>query len=158
MLAYYRSQHANQSWLAALTAMLDSCSLLLTLLPASESHQAQLTFAMGRHAAVNIALIFSVRPQPDSSRSQPDSAKQLNNLLQQVGHQSADSVVIEKRLLELRRLYEPFLDALADHFVLTLPPVMVTEQIADNWQRSAWMSRTPGIGDLPGAEIRRGSF
>ena len=50
---------------------------------------------------------------------------------------------------ELRGLYEPFLDALALHFVLAIPPVMAKDQAADNWQRSAWMSRTPGIGDLP---------
>ena len=29
MLVYYRSQHDNQSWLAALTAVMDSCALIL---------------------------------------------------------------------------------------------------------------------------------
>jgi hypothetical protein len=149
VLAYYRSQHANQSWLAALTAMLDSCSLLLTLLPAAESHQAQLTFAMARHAAVDIALIFSVRPQMQSSRSHPGTPIALHDLIHHLGRQPADCAAIESRLSELRGLYEPFLDALAEHLRMSLPPVMVPEPTADNWQRSAWMSRTPGIGDLP---------
>src|SRR5206468_3940093 len=60
VLAYYRSQHANQSWLAALTTMLDASALLLTILPARDTYQAQLTFAMARHAAVDIALIFAI--------------------------------------------------------------------------------------------------
>ena len=30
ILCYYRSQHDNQSWLSALTSILDSCSLLIT--------------------------------------------------------------------------------------------------------------------------------
>src|SRR5262249_28449260 len=30
MLSYYRSQHDNQSWLAALACILDTCALLLT--------------------------------------------------------------------------------------------------------------------------------
>ena len=152
VLAYYRSQHANQSWLAALTAMLDACSLLLALLPPGDSHQAQLTFAMARHAAVDIALIFGVRPpsQPIALRS--TSTTHLSELLHHFGRQTTDSAEIESRLTELRGMYEPFLDALAEHFRLTLPPVMVAAPTADNWQRSAWMSRTPGIGDLPGAK------
>lgn len=155
VLAYYRSQHANQSWLAALTSMLDACALLLTLLPESDSYQAQLTFAMARHAAVDIALIFDVRPLPKPTRSHPEM---LNKLLHQVGRQAADFNGIESRLSELRGLYEPFLDALALHFELTLPPVIAGEQGADNWQRSAWMSRTPGIGELPSGITGRDHF
>ena len=29
MLAFYRSQHDNQSWLAALTSIMDSCALVM---------------------------------------------------------------------------------------------------------------------------------
>ncbi len=149
VLAYYRSQHANQSWLAALTSMLDACSLLLTILPPGESHQAQLTFAMARHAAVDIALIFGVSPPTEPNVLRSSVCAHLHDLLGQFGRQSADSPDAESRLAELRGLYEPFLDALALHFVLALPPVMAAKPTADNWQRSAWMSRTPGIGDLP---------
>src|SRR6202167_2710738 len=50
ILCYYRSQHDNQSWLSALTAVLDSCALLISVVPGAASRQAQLTFAMARHA------------------------------------------------------------------------------------------------------------
>ena len=35
--------------------------------------------------------------------------------------------------------------------VFALPPVAPPRVEADNWQRSAWMPRPPGIGNLPAA-------
>ena len=149
VLAFYRSQHANQSWLTALTSMLDGCAFLLTLLPAGESQQAQLTFAMARHAAVDIALIFGVRPElaPDA-RPHRDASAPLAELLLQTGRTSGDIPEIEKRLEVLRTMYEPFVEALAFHFVLTIPPLFAPHAVDDNWQRSAWMPRAPGIAKL----------
>jgi hypothetical protein len=149
VLAFYRSQHANQSWLSALTAMLDTCSLLLTLLPPEDSHQAQLTFAMARHAAVDIALIFAVSPPTQPNPLRAGLPPQLHELIHHLGRAPEDCTAIESRLAELRSLYEPFLDALSIRFVMTLPPVMPNAPSADNWQRSGWMSRAPGIGELP---------
>src|ERR1019366_2314187 len=54
ILCYYRSQHDNQSWLSALTAVLDTCALLISVAPGVASRQAQLTFAMARHALVDL--------------------------------------------------------------------------------------------------------
>ena len=48
MLAYYRSQHANQSWLAALTAILDVSALLMLASENGLKRQAEFTFAAGR--------------------------------------------------------------------------------------------------------------
>src|SRR3954464_4164948 len=64
VLAFYRSQHDNQSWLACLTAILDSCALLLANIGDINRHQVQITFAMARHAAVDLSLIFKT-PQRD---------------------------------------------------------------------------------------------
>ena len=50
ILCYYRSQHDNQSWLSALVAILDACALLITTVEGEPVRQAQLTFAMARHA------------------------------------------------------------------------------------------------------------
>jgi hypothetical protein len=148
VLGYYRSQHANQSWLAALTAMLDGCSLLLSILPAAESHQAKLAFAMARHAAVDITLVFGIRPPAVGKRPSRGGDAGCMELLKQMGKPESDLPTIEAKFNELRGLYEPFLLALAHHFVLTLPPVMVEKSGDDNWQRSAWMSRTPGLNNL----------
>jgi Sigma-54 interaction domain len=55
VLAYYRSQHSHQSWLAALTTMLDSSALVLAAVPGACQHQAQLTFAMARLIHLGLA-------------------------------------------------------------------------------------------------------
>jgi hypothetical protein len=62
MLAHFRSHHNNQSWLGALTAILDTSALLIADLEGSNRHQAKLTFAISRHAAVNLAHIFAIPP------------------------------------------------------------------------------------------------
>ena len=130
--------------------LLDTSALLLTLLPPGESHQAQLTFAMARHAAVDIGLIFDIRP-PKGGQHPVTRATvlPLHELLQHPGQPDIDAGRIESRLAELRGMYEPFLEGLAVFFALSLPPLIETKRVDDNWQRSAWMSRTPGIGDLP---------
>src|SRR5439155_8729231 len=68
LLSYYRSQHDNQSWLAALTAILDSCAILIVGIKGHNPYQAQLTFAMARHAAVDLALVLRTPPSnPESN-------------------------------------------------------------------------------------------
>src|SRR5215471_10805862 len=46
VLAYYRSQHSNQSWLSALTTILDVSALVMTGVDGAPVHQAKLTFAI----------------------------------------------------------------------------------------------------------------
>jgi hypothetical protein len=149
VLGYYRSQHGNQSWLASLATMLDASALLLAILPDAAPQQAQLTLAMARHAAVDIGLIFGIPPQKSHvQRLPPEMHRQLHQLLRDAGRSTSDTPQSAEKLTMLRGLYEPFLEGLATHFLLTLPPMLPAERIADNWQRSAWMPRTPGIGDL----------
>ena len=66
LLCYFRSQHTNQSWLSALTAILDTSALLISGVTSQEARQAQLTFAMARHAVVDLAQIFSLEPVNDA--------------------------------------------------------------------------------------------
>ena len=64
VLSYYRSQHENQSWVGALTAILDTSALLIAGVEGPDGYQARLTFAMARHAAVDLALVFQTPPLP----------------------------------------------------------------------------------------------
>lgn len=149
-LAYYRSQHANQSWLASLATILDACALMLALLPPDDPYRVQLTFAMARHALVDIGLIFGVRPgAAGPNRWTAESLDRLHALLHEARVSSDRSAGAAEHLAELRGMYEPILAGLATHFALSLPPVLSPERSADNWQRSPWMPRTPGIGSLP---------
>jgi hypothetical protein len=65
LLCYFRSQHNNQSWLSAITAILDTSALLISGVRSQEARQAQLTFAIARHALVDLTQIFSLRPIDD---------------------------------------------------------------------------------------------
>jgi hypothetical protein len=149
VLSYYRSQHANQSWLAALTAVLDSCSLLVAGVEGNDPYQAQLTFAMARHAAVDLALVLGVTPRrPAADRLSAEGFALMQNQLQAAGMRLRTDAEVSERLLLLREAYEPFVNGLALHLMFQLPPIVPARQEADNWQRSAWMPRPPGIGNL----------
>jgi Ion channel len=153
VLSYYRSQHDNQSWLAALTAILDSCALLLATAPAKCSYQAQLTFAMSRHAAVDLALVFDTPPLPaEPDRLPNDAWLRLLHQLREAGLQPRDGAIVEAKLAELRGMYEPFVNALAHYFCFPLPPIFTEKTSVDNWQTSAWTRRTASLRRLPVAK------
>lgn len=157
VLGFYRSQHDNQSWLSALTTVLDACALLIIGVKGNDPYQAELTFAMARHAAVDLALVLRVRPKAPASDRLPDERlRSLREQLQQAGVEMRDGKVVEEKLAELRGMYEPFVYALAQHFLLAMPEVVPENPTADNWQRSAWMRRTPGIGNLTVADANDG--
>src|SRR5258707_641361 len=71
LLCYFRSQHTNQSWISALTCILDTSALLIAGVQGHEARQAQLTFAMARHALVDLAQIFSLIPTKDAGDRLP---------------------------------------------------------------------------------------
>jgi hypothetical protein len=149
MLSYYRSQHDNQSWLAALTSIEDTCAILIAAVDGPHLYQARITFAAARHAVVDLALIFNTPPRPaDEDRLPPHRWAALQDQLRQAGLPIRDGPGVEQKLTELRQMYEPFASALARHFVFTLPPILPQEAAADNWQTSAWMRRAPGLEKL----------
>ena len=144
MLSYYRSQHENQSWVGSLTVILDTSSLLLAGPDGPDSYQARLTFAMARHAAVDLAMVFQTPPRPP----QPDrltgaDLARLRKSLQDAGMTLRDEATMAAALAELRALYEPFVNALAAYFLFSMPPFQPDKPPVDNWQTSAWLPRAP---------------
>ena len=149
VLSYYRSQHDNQSWVGALTTILDTTTLLIASIESPDGYQARLTFAMARHAAVDLALVFlQVPPQAPPDRLPPAELVRLRQSLHQVGLEMSDGPEVTKTLTELRSLYEPIVNALANHFQFALPPFQPAQPPVDNWQTSPWMPRSPGLGGL----------
>jgi hypothetical protein len=134
LLAYYRSQHVNQSWLSTLTTILDSCVLVLAGSDPTSKPQAKLTFAMARHALVDIMQLFIVRRPPSAPDRLP--AAELSRLAAHIGQ--AESPEHEQRLARLRELYEPYAQALADLLLFELPPWIHPDHRADNWRRAPW--------------------
>src|SRR6476469_6388849 len=65
VLSFYRSQHSNQSWLGALTVILDAASLVVAGIDDMKSEQARRTFKMARHALVDLAQVVSADYDPN---------------------------------------------------------------------------------------------
>jgi hypothetical protein len=153
VLSYYRSQHDNQSWLAALTMMLDTSALVIAGVKGPNPFQAQLTFATSRHAVVDLAQVYGVPPiEPVPSRLPEERLGRLREVFSASGLELPEGVAVDRKLSELRGMYEPFLNALSRHFLLPMPPILPDSAPVDNWQTSAWMRRTRGIGDLAHSE------
>ncbi len=139
VLAYFRSQHDNQSWLSALTAILDTCALVMVGPEGACKRQAELTFAMARHAMVDLCLVFVQQPsKPTHDRLPQDKLAELRANLKAVGLKLQDGEPARQRLLELRMMYEPYANALASYFMITLPPWLPTRTRRDNWQVIVW--------------------
>jgi hypothetical protein len=149
LLCYYRSQHDNQSWLAALVAVLDACSLLITTVEGPSARQAQLTFAMARHALVDLGHVFRVeRATKKKELAGLDRlpASAFLNLCENLSglhlRLCGDPVSME-RLTQIRMLYEPHAHALADYLKLDLPLWVPAPKKADPWKAVACLRRSP---------------
>jgi len=143
VLAYFRSQHDNQSWIAALTAILDACALTIAGIEDSCSKQAELTFAIARHAVADLCQVFSTPPQAlPVDRLPPEDLQRLRATLARHGMKLRDTSEADEKLLELRRLYEPYVNALARHLDQTVPPCIPVTKHKDNWQTTAWAEAT----------------
>jgi len=152
VLSYYRSQHDNQSWVAALTTILDTSALLIAAAD-GDGYQARLTFAMARHAAVDLGLVFQTPARPPAHDRLPETDfARLRQTLAAAGLPMREVAASVKGLTELRELYEPFVAALAAYFQFALPPFQPEKPPVDNWQTSPWTKRSPGLGGLAGGE------
>jgi len=138
VLAYYRSQHDNQSWVAALTTVLDTCALVMTGMEGRVVRTARLTFAMARHAMVDLAMIFTARGAPiGGNRLPPKELARLKERLAESGLDIPASKEAEAHLAELRSMYERHAEALSGYLLMPLPAWTPPAGAPDNWQTMA---------------------
>ena len=153
VLAFFRSQHDNQSWVAALTAILDSCALVKVAITDTCRRQAELTFAIARHTAVDLSQVFKMRLRAlPYERLPKEDVKRIHDMFVHHGMKVDDVEEMEGRLVELRKMYEPYLFALAEYLSLSLPPWIPAAKGKDNWQTTAW-GRSAGLVEKEGAGI-----
>ena len=139
VLTYYRSQHERQSWLAALTTILDTCALLIVGFEDISAPTIRYTFAIARHAAVDLAQVYGTPPMnPKLSRLSHDDFARMRDSLAEVGLVLRQGEDAEQRLYDIRRMYEPFVNSIAEHLLLNLPSWIQTTKTVDDWQTSAW--------------------
>lgn len=144
VLAYFRSQHDNQSWLAALTTILDASALVMAGIEGACERQAHRTFAMARHVLVDLAIVFYAPPiENENDRLSPEDLNLLRSTLAKAGINLHEGVGVNRELTELRRMYEPYVASLARYFRINVPPWMHASGHPDNWQISLWDTRSP---------------
>ncbi|HKP35453.1 MAG TPA: potassium channel family protein, partial [Pyrinomonadaceae bacterium] len=144
VLCFFRSQHDNQSWLAALSTVLDTCSLVMVGIDGVPKWQAQLTFKMTRHAVVDLAQVFNTSPlESDGARLSTEELARLRTVLSECGVQLRNEPGDEKILAELREMYEPYIKVLSRYLLMPLPGWLPKPKATDNWQTSAWELTAP---------------
>jgi Ion channel len=142
VLAYFRSQHDNQSWIGSLTVILDVCALAMAGLGGMCQYQARMTFAIARHALVDLSQVFGRPPDHDGSsrRLSVEDLAEIRRQLHGLGLDLADDEAANAELARLRALYEPYGMALGRYLRLELPPWIKHEAVKDNWQTTAWQA------------------
>jgi hypothetical protein len=140
ILGWYRSQHVNQNWLAALTAMVDVAAFMTAVEADGEIEAAEITYAIGRHAISDLALQYRVRPRHAQRLAEVDFDR-LYDAVEAAASRPVGREEARKRLSELTRAYEPKAQGLADLLALELP----------QWLRAEDMKELMG---LPGVRVR----
>jgi len=139
LLAFYRSQHAEQSWLAGLTMILDVAALVLVGMDGAPTRPARLAFAMARHAAADLSHMLGARPRAVApERLSAADLAHLRAVLAQAGAPLRQGPEADRMLAHLRQMYEPYVSALADRLLMPLPPWLPPPGATDVWKITAW--------------------
>jgi len=138
-LSFFRSQHTNQSWLGALTMILDATAIVIAGVEGVRSEQARLTFAMARHVTVDLAQVVNARYDPSFPDRLPNEEMQrFRESLSERGLRLKEGAEFEEKLAHLRSLYEPYAQSIARNLLITLPPWIHPEKKKDNWLAGPW--------------------
>jgi len=138
-LAFFRSQHDNQSWLASLCAVLDASALAGSCVKGIDPFQSRLTFAICRHTLVDVSQVFRLGPREEVvARSAPGRIVEMRAWLAGAGVALEDDPAAMERFEDLRRLYEPYLGALSEYLLMPLPGWLPPERARYNWQTTVF--------------------
>jgi Ion channel len=153
VLCYFRSQHDNQSWLSSFAAILDVCALLIAYGEGEVRWQAQLTFAISRHAVADLCQIFKIHPHPFPYDRLPcESLPLIRSLLMECGVPQCVEAG-DRKLRELRRMYEPYLNGLSKRLLMPIPGWGVGGEAASGRGKTVWERISAGT---PAAEFPEG--
>ncbi len=136
MLVYYRSQHDNQSWLAAMAAVMDTCALILVGVEELHPLQARMTFTMARQVLVEMSRSLRVAPaRYEEARLAGDAYPRMQAALADAGIEWNGGAQGEETLAALRATYEPLLAGLSARLLLPLPGWIAEDHATDHWRR-----------------------
>ena len=135
-VAYFRSQHTRQSWVSALATILDLSALVEVGVDGLPTWQAHVTFAMARHAAVDLCQVLHADPDPAADRLPDGELDEMRRQIESAGLAPVRSPEADRRLAELRRSYDPYVVGLARMLLMPAPPWFHRGVVRDNWQVS----------------------
>ena len=141
ILGYFRSQHINQNWLAALTTVVDASAYAVAYGPPESLGAAELVFRVGRHTLADLAFAFTRRrgAEPTGASEGRTTGGRIFTLfarLEGSGLHSEPDPEAAKRLDELRTSYEPFAVGIANQLALNLPGWLPDGEVRENWRAS----------------------
>src|SRR5262249_1130638 len=136
IVAFFRSQHQKQSWVSALTTILDVSALVIAGIDGVSTWRARVTFAIARHAAVDLSQILQATFEPAADRLPDDALERMLRQLEAAGVPPGRAGAASARLRELRRSYEPYVGGLASALMMPLPAWWREQPRRDNWQTS----------------------
>jgi hypothetical protein len=109
---------------------------------------------MARHALVDLAQNFNTPPvAPEPERLTPADLALLRQNFVAAGLSLREGAEAERKLMELRRMYEPYVNAIGNYMFMRLPSWIPPSEVIDNWQTSAW-ERNPNAFASSPAEAR----
>jgi Ion channel len=147
VLMYYRSHHDNQSWLASITAVLDTCALVLSGIEGVEKWQAQNTFAMLRHCLVELGRLLNQTPK--SARPERLNTVDFDVMCEYLalsGVKCLRTPEAQSQLAQYRSMYEPYVAALSDYLLLSTPCWDPQGPVRENWKTSSFERPDENLG------------
>lgn len=154
VLCHFRSQHNNQSWVSSLATILDACALLIAYTEGALRWQAELTFAISRHALVDLAQVLNVQPQPPAvGRFDAPTLTEMREILGNAGAPLCKARAAEEAFQQLRQMYEPFLFGFSERLLMPLAPWSPATTSTDNWRTSAWGSVSTATTLAAGSKV-----
>jgi len=101
---------------------------------------------MARHAVVELTQNFILSPPaPARDRLAPSSFTVLRKMLAEADVSMRAGTATEQKLSELRRMYEPYVQALGKYLLISMPPWFRISETPDNWQISNWEKLIPNM-------------
>jgi hypothetical protein len=157
VLSFFRSQHSNQSWLGALTLMLDVTALITTGIDGIHPEQAKLTFAMARHACVDLAQVVNAGYNPHAPDRLPDpDFQRMQSILGANGLRLHSDPEAVNKLKKLRAMYEPYVEGIGRNLIIEVPKWFRETEKKDNWQAGPWdrAIQARSLESLPATSVR----
>lgn len=146
ILCFFRSQHDNQSWLASMTTILDTCALLIAGADEIDPFQARLTFAIARHTLVDLSQTLRAPREAAAAGDATDDREKIRQLREWLANaevRMGAGPEADAKLEELRALYVPYARQLSRFLLMPLADLLPPPKVRYNWETSAWAKTAP---------------